>query len=104
MVVTKEDRMPQMPEHHDENHPVVISRNARAGLALFVIYFAFYAGYLLLNVFSPRTMSDTVIPLGGDLQLTLGGMNLAVGYGIALILMAMFLAMVYVRMTRPRKM
>jgi len=92
----------QMPDHHDENHPVVISRNARVGLRLFVIYFLFYAGYLLLNVFSPRTMSETAIPLGGDRTLLLGGVNLAVGYGIALILMAMFLAMVYVRMTGPR--
>ncbi|MGN6367298.1 MAG: hypothetical protein ACTHN5_03465 [Phycisphaerae bacterium] len=90
---------PEIHEPH-EDHPAVISRNARIGLGLFVLYFAFYAGFLLLNIFAPRVMSDSIIPLGQDRFLALGGVNLAVGYGIALILMAIFLALVYMRMTR----
>jgi uncharacterized membrane protein (DUF485 family) len=82
------------------DHPAVISHNARVGLGLFALYFAFYVCFLLLNVFSPRTMSDNNIPLGQDRILTLGGVNLAVGYGIFLILMTIFLSFVYMRMTR----
>ena len=88
----------QLPEHH-EDHPTIISRNARIGLGLFLLYFAFYAGFLLLNVFAPRVMSETAIPVG-DYVLMFGGVNLAVGYGMALIFMAIFLSLVYMRMTR----
>jgi len=96
-----EARVSTLPEHH-EDHPAVISRNARAGLGLFLLYFAFYAGFLLLNVFEPRIMSESDFHLG-EYELSFGGVNLAVGYGITLILMAIFLSFVYMRMTRsPR--
>lgn len=90
-------------ELHHEDHPAVISRNARIGLGLFLLYFLIYVGFLLLNVFCPSLMSDNNIPLGQDRILTLGGVNIAVGYGIALILIAIFVSLVYMRMTRrPR--
>lgn len=93
--------MSQLPEHH-EDHPVVVSRNARWGLVLFLIYFAIYAGYLLLNVFAPRAMSENTILVGQDRVLVLS-VNLAVGYGIALILIAILLSLVYMRVTKqPR--
>ncbi len=44
--------MSELPLHH-EDHPAVISRNARIGLALFAVYFSLYVGFLLLNVFAP---------------------------------------------------
>ena len=91
----------ELPEHH-EDHPAVVSRNARIGLGLFLLYFAFYAGFLLLNVFAPRVMSESTIPVG-DYVLMFGGVNLAVGYGMALILMAILLSLVYMRMTRTPK-
>ncbi len=47
-------------------------------------------------------MSESSFHLG-DYDLTFGGVNLAVGYGMALILLAILLSLVYMRMTRtPR--
>jgi uncharacterized membrane protein (DUF485 family) len=54
-------------------------------LALFVVYSLFYGGFVLLAVFSPRTLEAT----------PLAGVNLAVWYGFSLILAAMVLALVY---------
>jgi uncharacterized membrane protein (DUF485 family) len=95
-----EPAMSQLPEHH-EDHPEVITRNARAGLLLFAIYFAIFVIFLLLNVFTPETMTMTAIPLG-DHELSLGGPNLAVVFGIALIFIAIILSLVYMRLTRTR--
>jgi len=81
-----------LPEHH-EDHPEVISRNARRGLGLFAIYFALYAGFVGANVFAPQTMTST---FNGSL----GGPNLAVVSGIGLIFAAIALSLVYMRMTR----
>ena len=83
-----------LPEHH-EDHPDVITRNARRGLFLFVIYFALYAAFLGVNVFSPETMTKTTI---GDLSL--GGPNLAIVSGMGLIFAAIVLALIYMRLTR----
>jgi len=99
--------MPQSqldPQHED--HPAVISRNARRGLGLFLIYFALYLGFLALNVFFPADMARTAIPLGPESdaqrEISLHGPNLAVFSGIFLILAAIFLSLVYMRLTRPR--
>jgi len=87
---------------HHEDHPEMISRAARRGLALFVIYFALYVAFILVNVFSPDTMTKTVIPLGGY-ELSLGGPNLAIVSGMGLIFAAIILALLYMRLTRtPR--
>ena len=85
---------------HHEDHPDNISRNARRGLALFVLYFALYAGFMLLTVFKPDTMKLTAIPLPWGRELSLGGPNLAVVAGIALIFAAIVLSLVYMRLTR----
>ena len=61
------------------------NRNARIGLILFVVYLAFYAGFVLLAAFSPATMSRT----------PWAGVNLAIWYGFALIAAALILALVY---------
>jgi uncharacterized membrane protein (DUF485 family) len=96
---------------HHEDHPEAISRAARRGLILFAIYFAFFAGFLLLNIFSPRIMQATILPLqkvpeGKEpvevLHLDLHGLNLALVYGLFLILAAIVLAFVYVRLTRKK--
>ena len=90
--------MTELPAHH-EDHPDVISRNARSGLMLFAIYFALFLGFVLLNVFSPATMTRETIPLG-NYELSLGGPNLAVVYGIGLIFAAIVLALIYMRLTK----
>jgi uncharacterized membrane protein (DUF485 family) len=74
------------PSHPAEQEdPVVVARNARYGMVLFVIYLAIYAGFVGLNAFAPKLMEST----------PLFGVNLAILYGCALIVAAMVLALVY---------
>ncbi len=71
----------------------VAARNARYGLALFLLYLLFYGGFVLVNAFAPELM---------DLVLA-GGVNLAIWYGFALIGAALALALVYAWLSRdPR--
>ncbi len=58
---------------------------ARTGLILFAIYGLVYAGFIVVNVLSPETMSKIV----------LFDLNLAVVYGFGLILMAVVLGVLY---------
>lgn len=60
-------------------------RNARFGLILFFVYLIFYGGFVFLSAFSPESMEATPID----------GINLAVIYGFALIIVAFVLALVY---------
>ncbi|HSG71471.1 MAG TPA: DUF485 domain-containing protein [Planctomycetaceae bacterium] len=63
----------------------MLSRNARIGLMLFVVYLLFYSGYVLINAISPQTMEQTPF----------AGVNLAIWYGMALIFGAFVLAAIY---------
>ncbi len=76
------DHGPAAPSEPDD--PAVSARNARYGLVLFTVYFAFYAAFVALNAFWPDVMS-----------LPVGGVNLAVSYGLGLIVAAIVLALVY---------
>ena len=78
-----------MHSHH-EDHPHLVSRNARYGLILFAVYVALYGGFIFLAVFRTDVMSR-VIP---------GGMNLAIGYGFGLIAAALVLALIYMTLCR----
>lgn len=69
----------------EEEHPEIISRNARNGMRLFVIYLIIYAGFVGLNAFAPKQMEAT----------PLFGVNLAILYGFILIVSAFLLALVY---------
>ncbi len=64
--------------------PATAARNARYGLILFTLYFAFYAVFVGLNAFQPDTMARNI-----------GGVNLAVVYGMGLIGAAFVLALIY---------
>jgi uncharacterized membrane protein (DUF485 family) len=68
----------------DDDTPATASRNARIGLWLFAFYFLIYGGYVLLNAFWPASMSQT-----------LAGLNVAILYGMLLIVLAFVLAVVY---------
>jgi uncharacterized membrane protein (DUF485 family) len=68
-------------------------RTARYGLVLFAAYLALYGGFVVLNAFAPSLMEST----------PLGGINLAVGYGLGLIVAALGLALVYAWVCRRRK-
>lgn len=74
----------------DEHDARTISRNARIGLILFAIYFVFYAGFVLMNAFYPQRMADAPF----------GGVNLAVIYGLFLIVAAFALALLYMFLVR----
>src|SRR4051812_22005938 len=68
-----------------DDHPEISLANARAGLMLFFIYLAFYAGFMALAAFVPQVMGRRGI----------GGVNVAISYGMALILGAFVVAALY---------
>jgi len=59
--------------------------NSRLGMVLFLVYLIFYVGFVGMVVFAQNAMES----------LPLAGVNLAVWYGFALILLAFVLAIVY---------
>jgi uncharacterized membrane protein (DUF485 family) len=83
---------PEDDRPHDDHHPETVSRNARVGLWLFAVYLLLYAGFMVLNAFFPHQMAAA----------PMGGVNLAVLYGLLLILSAFVLALVYVFLVRRR--
>ena len=67
-----------------DEHPHLISRNARYGIILFVVYVVFYAGFVALAAFSFDTLKTNI-----------RGVNLAIVYGLGLIVLAFVLALIY---------
>lgn len=65
--------------------PTIQYRNNRLGLRLFALYGLFYLAFVLVNAFAPQL---------GDLRVV-GGLNLAVLWGFALIGLAFVLALIY---------
>ena len=80
------------PGVHDDHHPQTVSRNARVGLALFFVYLVLYGGFMALSAFYPQRMAAAPF----------GGINLAVTYGLLLIVGAFVLALVYMFLVRRR--
>ncbi len=77
-----------MPElHHAPDAPEEIAspRRTRLGLCLFAVYLALYVGFVLLNALAPERMAWTPF----------AGVNLAVLFGLGLILAAFLLSLVY---------
>jgi uncharacterized membrane protein (DUF485 family) len=72
------------PTSGEIRDPISERHNARLGLVLFVVYFAGYAAFVLMNAFAPRLMNETV-----------GRLNWAVASGLALIGGAVVLSLVY---------
>ena len=58
---------------------------ARLGLILFIVYSIVYAGFVVINTVSPKTMGETVFL----------GLNLAVVYGFGLIILAIVMGLIY---------
>jgi uncharacterized membrane protein (DUF485 family) len=81
-----------MSEPLHDDHPEIISRNARIGLWLFAVYVVLYGGFMALNAFYPRQMA----------RAPFGGINLAVMYGLVLIAAAFVLAVLYMFLVRRR--
>ncbi|MFO0816467.1 MAG: DUF485 domain-containing protein [Pirellulales bacterium] len=61
------------------------ARNSRYGMRLFLIYLFAYVVFVLVNAFQPTIMERIVFR----------GVNLAIIYGLILILLAFALALVY---------
>ena len=64
--------------------------NTRLGMILFTIYLVLYVGFVLINAFNARAM-ETIV---------LAGLNLAIVYGMVLIVFALVLALIYGVMCR----
>ena len=77
---------------HDDHHPATVSRNARVGLWLFGIYLVLYGGFVALNAFYPDVIKRPAF----------AGVNLAVIYGLLLIVGAFVLAVLYMYLVRRR--
>ncbi|WP_140938880.1 DUF485 domain-containing protein [Sphingobacterium lumbrici] len=69
---------------HEEKESLT-KRKSTLGIRLFFIYLFCYAGFVAIGVFQYELLS---IPV-------LGGLNLALAYGIGLILFAVILGIVY---------
>ena len=84
--MSKSDPVPATaaPADHDD-HPEVSRQNTRNALILFAVYFVLYAGFMILAAVNPKAMGVIVF----------AGVNLAVIYGMALIVVAVLLAMIY---------
>jgi uncharacterized membrane protein (DUF485 family) len=78
------------PVAKEQEDAAVVAHNSRMGVILFVVYVVFYGGFMALSAFAPSAMS----------QPCLGGANLAVVYGFALIVAALVLALVYMKVCR----
>ncbi len=63
-------------------------RSARIGLVLFLLYMALYAGFACLAAFHPEQMSKRPF----------GGVNVAIWYGMTLIVSPLLLATIYLLM------
>jgi len=68
---------------HGVDHSVDYKK--RLGLIMLAVYTATYLAFILINVIKPTIMGTIV----------LGGLNLAIVYGFALIVIALVLALAY---------
>jgi uncharacterized membrane protein (DUF485 family) len=72
---------------------LAVNYKSRLGIIMFVIYLLFYVGFVAINLINPLIMESTVV----------FGLNLAVVYGIALIIVALILALVYDTLCRRKE-
>ncbi|MFA5291818.1 MAG: DUF485 domain-containing protein [Phycisphaerae bacterium] len=68
-----------------DNPNYAVGYKSKLGILMFVIYAVIYAGFVAVNVAKPVLMEKQII----------FGQNLAVVYGLGLIIFALILAMIY---------
>lgn len=66
---------------------------ARLGVYLFIFYCIVYAGFIIINVMSPKTMGVIVA----------AGLNLACVYGFGLIFLAIIMGIIYNHMCTKKE-
>jgi uncharacterized membrane protein (DUF485 family) len=71
--------------HSSEEKESLIQKKSALGIRLFFIYLISYVGFVLICVFQYELLSTPVF----------GGLNLALAYGIGLIVFAIILGIVY---------
>jgi uncharacterized membrane protein (DUF485 family) len=76
----------------EQEDAAVVAHNTRIGVILLLVYVVFYGGFMALSAFWPATMAEA--PAGGP--------NVAVLYGFGLIVLALVLAVIYMRLCRKR--
>ena len=81
------------PPPTEARDPVAERHNARLGMALFLLYLACYTAFVIVNAFWPDAMD----------RVPAAGLNLAVWTGLALIVGALVLALVYAGLCRSPK-
>ena len=77
---------PPGPAHHDAH----VSPNVKLGLVLFTLYLALYLGFMAIATFKYELLAKSPF----------GGVNLAVLYGLGLILAAFALAALYMALAK----
>jgi len=65
-------------------------RKSNIGVNMTILYAIVYGGFVVLSVFSPELMGES----------TILGLNLAIAYGLALIIIAIIFAMIYNQLVR----
>jgi len=65
----------------------------RLGIWMFLFYATFYAGFVTINLVSPKTMGTIVF----------AGLNLATVYGFSLIIVALIEALIYDGLCRKKE-
>jgi len=74
----------------DYSHTAVSRHNARLGMVIFIVYVVLYGGFVGLTAYDYRIMARIVF----------AGLNLAIVYGMGLIVAAVILAFVYMFMAK----
>jgi uncharacterized membrane protein (DUF485 family) len=78
------------PPAEDGTAPGLAGKSSRIGLALFAVYLVLYGGFMGLSAFAPALMG----------RVRIAGVNLAILYGLGLILAAVALALLYLVLCR----
>ena len=81
------------PVAKEQEDAAVVAHNTRMGVLLFIVYVLFYGGFMALSAFWPEVMSRPI----------LHGANISVVYGFALIVVALVLALIYMKVCRKQK-
>lgn len=74
-----------MKQQNSKNNETYEQRKSKIGIRMTILYAVIYGGFVVLSVFYPSMMGVEA----------LFGMNLAITYGIALIIIAIFFAIIY---------
>jgi len=83
----------QPSQHEEKGADLALNYRTRIGVIFFLLYALVYVIFVVINLVSPLLMENVV----------LFGMNLAVTYGIGLIIFAILLALIYNRMCAKKE-